>query len=246
MHYDTLIIGAGQAATPLASALAKAGRAVAVAERAHAGGSCINFGCTPTKAAIASAKLAHMARRAADYGVRLGGVDVDFPAVLSRARRIAGEMRSSLEESFGGEGKPALLKGQARLKGRSDRGLRVAIGGDEATAERVVLDTGTRTLVPPIDGLDDVAFLDAGNWLDQDELPRHLAIVGGGYIGLEMAQLYRRLGSRVTVIEGGGQIAGHEDEDVAGALATCCARRRSTSVSMRGPARWSTATACSA
>jgi pyruvate/2-oxoglutarate dehydrogenase complex dihydrolipoamide dehydrogenase (E3) component len=215
---DVLIIGDGQAATPLALALAKRGRQVAVAERQQLGGSCVNFGCTPTKAAIASARLAQQIRRAHDLGIRADRPEVDFPAVLERARRIRDGMRGSLAGALGTGDNPRLIHGHARFAGRTNDGFRVQVAEDEVVAGQVVIDTGTRSLVPPIDGLDEVDFLDAGNWLDGKELPRQLAILGGGYIGLEMAQLYQRLGSAVTVIEAGDRIADQEDADVSAAL----------------------------
>lgn len=224
MRCDVLIIGGGQAATPLAHAVAAAGQTAVLAERRHLGGSCVNFGCTPTKAAIASARLARQARRAQAYGLRIPQVEVDFPAVLARARRIVEDMRGSLESSLESTDNPRLVRGHARLTGRSDDGIRADVGGQEIVARHVVLDTGTRTKVPPIDGIDGVEILDAGNWLDRPELPIHLAIIGGGYVGLEMAQFYRRMGSEVTVIESGGQIAEHEDEDVARVLQDLLAR----------------------
>jgi len=216
-HYDVLIIGGGQAGTPLAHALAKAGRKVALAERAHLGGSCVNFGCTPTKAAIASARLAHMARRGGDFGIGISSVDVDFPAVLARARNIALASRQGLENGMQGEN-PKLLRGHARLDGHARKRFRVQIGEDTVTADQIVLNTGTRTAVPPIEGLKAIGFIHAGNWLDKPELPEHVAMLGGGAIGLEMAQFYRRMGSRVTVIENAPQIAGHEDLDIATAM----------------------------
>jgi len=218
MTFDVLIIGGGQAGVPLAHDLAGAGQQVALAERKDLGGSCINFGCTPTKAAIASARVAHLARRASEFGLRVPSVEVDFPAVLARAREVAAESRRGLDRGLEGKENPRLLRGHARLDGRDGERFRVRVGDEMVTAAQVVLDTGTRTLIPPIDGLAEVDFIDSGNWLDRAELPAHLAMIGGGYIGLEMGQFYRRMGSRVTVIEGSGQVAGHEDEDVATAL----------------------------
>jgi len=218
MNVDVIIIGAGQASTPLAGVLAKAGQKVAVAERKHLGGSCVNFGCTPTKAVLASAKLAHGARRAGEYGLRVGNVEVDFRAVLERAKGIVQESRKSLQETFEGDN-PTLLRGHARLTGRGgEEGFKVQVGNTSVTAKQVVLDTGTRSLMPPIEGLEDVEVIHAGNWLDKPDLPEHLVIVGGSYIGLEMGQFYRRMGSRVTIIESDAQIASREDEDVGRAM----------------------------
>lgn len=217
-HCDVFIIGAGQTGLPLAHALAKAGRRVALAERKHLGGSCVNFGCTPTKAAFASARVAHLARRAGEYGIRVPSVQVDFGAVLARAERIVAQSRSGLERPFGSVGNPELIRGHARFTGRAGDRFRLAVGDREITAVQVVVDTGTRTLVPPIDGLDTIDFLDADHWLLHRSLPRHLLIIGGGYIGLEMGQFYRRMGAEVTIAHAGSQIAEHEDADVAVAL----------------------------
>jgi pyruvate/2-oxoglutarate dehydrogenase complex dihydrolipoamide dehydrogenase (E3) component len=217
-RFDVLIIGAGQAGIPLAHDLAKAGKRVAVAEEKDLGGSCVNFGCTPTKAVIASAHVAYLARRSEEFGLKIPTVEVDFPAVLERARRILMESRNSLQKGFEKTDNPKLLRGSARFEGREMDAFSVRVGDQRLVTEQVVLDTGTRSTMPPIEGLDNVNFICAENWLDTTELPEHLAIIGGGYIGLEMSQFYRRMGSRVTVIEEGGQVAGHEDEDVAGAL----------------------------
>ncbi|HLJ51041.1 MAG TPA: mercuric reductase [Bryobacteraceae bacterium] len=212
-HFDVLIIGGGQAGIPLAGALAGLGRRVALAEQKHLGGSCINFGCTPTKAAIACARVAHLARRAADFGLRIPTVEVNFPAVLERARGIVMESRTGLEKRFGEN--PVLLRGHARFRGP---GFQLTVGDQAVTADQVVLDTGTRTSVPKIDGLDKLDYLTAENWLDHPILPEHLDLIGGGYIGLEMAQFYRRMGSRVTVWHRGPRVAPREDEEISAAI----------------------------
>ena len=217
--YDVLIIGGGQAGIPLAYKLAGEGMSVVLAERKDLGGSCVNFGCTPTKAAIASARVAHQARRADEYGIRVPEVGVDLPAVLERARGMAESKRSGLEEGFEGTQNPELIRGHARFSGRVNAGFRLDVGESSLTAGQVVINTGTRTLVPPIDGLDAVDYIDAGNWLDASDLPEHVAIVGGSYIGLEMAQFYRRMGSRVTVVVGNtDHVTAREDEDVSEAM----------------------------
>lgn len=216
-RYDVLVIGAGQAGVPLAHALASQGRLVALAERKQVGGSCVNFGCTPTKAALASARLAHDARRASEFGVRIPSVDVDFAAVIDRARRIAAESRAGLEKGLQ-SGNPRWMRAHARLAGRDGKTFRVTVGGEELAAGEVVLDTGTRTRVPKIEGIAGVPFLHAGNWLDLQERPEHVIVLGGGVIALEMSQFYRRMGSRVTVIERSARIAKQEDQDVSAAL----------------------------
>ncbi len=216
--YDTLIIGGGQAGVPLALALAQAGQRVALVERAQLGGSCVNFGCTPTKAVLQSAKVAYQARRAADYGLRVPTVEIDFPAVMARARRIVADSRSELQDSIGDSSNPLLIHGHARCAGREGKLFRVEVDARTLLCERLVLNTGARSSVPTIPGLDDVDFLTAENWIERDELPAHLVILGGGYIGLEMSQFYRRMGSRVTLIEAAGSVAANEDDDIAATL----------------------------
>jgi pyruvate/2-oxoglutarate dehydrogenase complex dihydrolipoamide dehydrogenase (E3) component len=217
-HFDFLIIGGGQAGIPLAYGLAKAGKRVGLVEEKNLGGSCINFGCTPTKAAIASARLAYQARRAAEFGLKIPAVEVDFDAVLKRAKDIVMRSRTGLDRGFEHTDNPTLVRGHAKLDGREGSGFKLRIGEARFTAEQVVLDTGTRTAIPSIAGLKRVDTIDSENWLERPDLPERLIMIGAGYIGLEMGQFYRRMGSQVTVIEGSGQIIGHEDKDVASAI----------------------------
>ncbi len=216
--YDVLIIGAGQAGPPLAIELARKKWRVALAERRDLGGSCVNFGCTPTKAVIASARVAHLARRGGEFGVRIPTVEPDLEAVLNRARGIVMQSRAGLREALATQENVRVIPGHARFEGREGRVFRLHVGEESLLASQVVLDTGTRSLIPSIPGLRDVDYLTAGNWIDRPALPTHLAVVGGGYTALEMAQFYRRMGSRVTVIEPSAEIASHEDEEVARAL----------------------------
>src|SRR2546421_5502277 len=217
-HYEVLIIGGGQAGIPLAHALAEKGKRVALVEERHLGGSCVNFGCAPTRAVIASARVAHLARRAKEFGLKIPKVSVDFPAVLKRAERILLESRDGLRKRLEKTKNPKLLKGHARFAGRDGEHFRVRVGESEVITAQAVIDTGTRSLIPPTEGLESVDFICAENWLEQRKLPARLAIIGGGYIGLEMSQFYRRMGSHVVVIEEAAQVAGHEDEDVARAV----------------------------
>ena len=217
-RYDVLIIGAGQAGPPLAIELAKMRWRVALAERKQLGGSCVNFGCTPTKAVIASARVAHLSRRGREFGIRIPSVEPDLAAVLDRARGIVVQSRAGLREALVNSRSLTVLEGHARFEGRERNGFQLRVGSRGIFSSQVVIDTGTRSRIPRIHGLGAIDFLTAENWIDRPELPRHLAILGGGYTGLEMAQFYRRMGSRVTVIEKGPEIAAHEDEDVARAL----------------------------
>lgn len=214
--FEVFLIGGGQAGIPLAGALASSGRRVALAERKNLGGSCINFGCTPTKAAIASARVAQLARRGNDYGVRIPAVEVDFAAVLARARGVAVKFRDELAGHFSAN--PELIRGHARFTGRKGSLFSLNVDGRALTADTVVLDTGSRSTIPRIDGLDRIDYLTAENWLDHTALPEHVAMIGGGYVGLEMGQFYRRMGSRVTVWQNGPRIAPKEDEDVSSAM----------------------------
>lgn len=218
--YDTVIIGGGQAGVPLAHSLAEAGQKIALIERENLGGSCVNFGCTPTKAAIASARIAHLARRAKEFGLVVPKVEVDFRAVLKRARKIALESRTGLESDLKETGNPKLVRGQALITGKDSQKNLFEIRVDKSllTAKQIVLNTGTRSLIPKIEGLDLIKFIDAGNWLEMKELPKHIAILGGSYIGLEMGQFYRRMGSNVTIIDENDRIASREDEDISAAL----------------------------
>src|SRR5262245_23950093 len=170
-HFDVLIIGGGQAGIPLAHQLTKTGKRVALAEEKHLGGSCINFGCTPTKAAIGSAHVAQLARRASEFGIKIPVVEVDFRAVLRRAKEIANEYREGLQKRFAQTDNPKLLSGQAHFVGRESDEFRLVVGDDFVLAEQVVIDTGSRSTIPPVAGLDRASFICAENWLESNELP---------------------------------------------------------------------------
>jgi pyruvate/2-oxoglutarate dehydrogenase complex dihydrolipoamide dehydrogenase (E3) component len=215
--YDAVIIGAGQAALPLARKLADKGWSVAIAERKHLGGSCVNFGCTPTKAVLASARVAHLARRASDFGISASSVVVDFPKVLDRARAIVRASQEGIASGLKAHGVD-VLNGQARFAGRDGNRLVLQLDGQSIRAKQVVINTGSRTALPPIEGLSTVEYLHAGNWLKHDQLPARVVIAGAGVIALEMAQFYRRMGAQVTVIGSGDQAAATEDPEVSGAL----------------------------
>jgi pyruvate/2-oxoglutarate dehydrogenase complex dihydrolipoamide dehydrogenase (E3) component len=219
-RFDAIIIGSGQAGNPLATALAKAGRQVALIEKYLLGGSCINYGCSPVKALLASAERVHQVATAAEYGVRAGAPKPDFPAIVARKDAIIQHkrdgVRSNLTEEQTGV---TVLMGHARF--RSARVLRVRLdNGDEQelTAPLIFINTGTRAAVPPIEGLAESGFLTNVDILDLKQLPDHLLILGGGYIGLEFGQMFRRFGSRVTIIDAAKNLLEREDDDVCQAM----------------------------
>lgn len=218
--HDAIIIGSGQSGKPLATALAKAGRNVAIIERRHVGGSCINYGCTPTKAMAASARATYLVRRAADYGVRDGaGVSVDFAAVRQRKDEIVMRFRAAGRRALEEADRVELLFGAARFA--DNRRIIVALnegGTRELSAPCIVIDTGGRPALPPISGLTDARPLDSTSVMELSELPAHLVVLGGGYIGLEFGQMFRRFGSRVTIIDASPRVISKEDDDVADAV----------------------------
>ena len=216
-EYDVIVIGAGQAGPGVAAAHAQEGRRVAMIEMAEVGGTCLNHGCKPTKALRATATVAHTARRAADYGVRTGEISVDFGFAIRRVHTMIDAMRESLASWVDGVENLDLITGTATLQTDPDQGPdrrhRVQVGGRTLTAPEVYLNVGGRASAPPIPGLDDVSYLTEVELLQLTELPEHLIIVGGGYIGLEFGQMFRRFGSEVTMLVGSG-VATREDPDV--------------------------------
>jgi pyruvate/2-oxoglutarate dehydrogenase complex dihydrolipoamide dehydrogenase (E3) component len=219
-RYDGIVIGAGQAGGPLATTLAKAGWKMALIEREHIGGTCVNEGCTPTKTMVASARVAHLARRAADYGVRTGSISVDMSVVRRRKREIVNDFRSGSERSVEGTPGLDLLVGEARFTGPKTLRVMLNDGGERAiTAETILINSGQRPAMPKIAGLDGVPALTSTTIMELDSVPEHLLILGGGFIGLEFAQMFRRFGSDVTIVQRGKQLAPKEDEDVAAEIA---------------------------
>jgi pyruvate/2-oxoglutarate dehydrogenase complex dihydrolipoamide dehydrogenase (E3) component len=214
--FDAIVIGTGQSGPSMARRLVAAGRKVAVIERKFFGGTCVNTGCTPTKTLVASAYAAHVARRGADYGVVIRSpVEVDMKAVKARKDAVVGVSRGGLERSLKTLDGCTVFEGHARFTGPRQ----VVVNGDTLTADWIFLNVGGRAVVPPIPGLDQVPFLTNSSMMDVDFLPGHLVILGGSYVGLEFAQVYRRFGSRVTVIEAGPRLIAREDEDVSHAVA---------------------------
>ena len=213
--YDAIIIGTGQAGPFLAERLAGAGMKVAIIERKLFGGTCVNTGCIPTKTMVASAYAAHMVRRAADFGVvNNGPVSVDMKLVKSRKDAISGQSRTGVESWLRGMTNCTVYQGHARFESSKE----VSVGSERLTADRIFINVGGRAVVPQMPGIEGVPYLNNSSIMDVDFLPRHLIIIGGGYIGLEFAQMYRRFGSEVTIIERAPHLARHEDEDVSTAI----------------------------
>jgi pyruvate/2-oxoglutarate dehydrogenase complex dihydrolipoamide dehydrogenase (E3) component len=209
-HFDAIIVGAGQAGPPLAGRLTEAGQRVAIIERKLVGGTCVNTGCIPTKTLVASAHAAQLARRGAEYGVGTGPVSVDMAKVKARKDDVMLADRRGVESWLAGMDGCSLVRGHARFEDPHS----VSVGGDLLHADRIFLNVGGRAVVPDIPGLADVEFLTNVSILELDTLPTHLVILGGSYIALEFAQMYRRFGARVTVVERGSRLASREDDDV--------------------------------
>ncbi|KSV80336.1 mercuric reductase [Sinorhizobium sp. Sb3] len=213
-HFDAIIIGAGQAGPSLASRLTSAGKTVAFVERKHFGGTCVNTGCMPTKAMVASAYAAHLARRGADYGVTTGPITIDFARVMARKDTVRFNSRKGVEGWLKGMPNITVIEGHARFEGPHE----VRVGGELLSADQIFLNVGGRAATPDFPGVEDVPYLTNVSIMDLDTLPRHLIVIGGSYIGLEFAQMFRRFGSEVTVIEKGPRLIGREDADVSVAI----------------------------
>ena len=218
-HVNALIIGAGQAGVPLARDLAQAGWRTLLIERAHVGGTCINEGCTPTKTMVASARVAYLARRGGDYGVELRDLYVDMVRVRERKRAIVESFRSGSERRLAASGVER-LDAEARFTGPRTVVARDHQGHERhVEADLVFIDTGARPAMPTLPGLDAVSVLDSTSIMELAEVPGHLIVLGGGYVGLEFAQMFRRFGSRVTIVQRGAGLLEREDPDVAAAVA---------------------------
>ena len=214
--FDAIIIGTGQAGPALARRLVAAGRKVAIIERKLFGGTCVNTGCTPTKTLVASAYAAHLARRAAEYGVSIAGaIRVDMKAVKARKDAVVAASRDGVERSLKTLKGCTVHEGHARFTGPKE----VKVGDEVLKADNIFINVGGRALVPPIPGLDQVPYLTNSSMMDVDFLPPHLIVLGGSYVGLEFAQVYRRFGSEVTVIERAPHLIAREDQDVSQAVA---------------------------
>ncbi|HYD45645.1 MAG TPA: FAD-containing oxidoreductase [Phenylobacterium sp.] len=213
--FDAIIVGAGQAGPPLAGRLTAAGMNVALIERKLFGGTCVNTGCMPTKALVASAHAAHLARRVGDFGVRLSGeVGIDMPAVKARKDKVSRDAREGVERWLRDMQGCTVFTGHARFTASRE----LEVGGERLSAERVFLNVGGRAAVPDMPGVGTVPYLTNTTILELDAVPRHLVVVGGSYIGLEFGQMYRRFGAEVTIVEKGPRLIGREDEDVSQAV----------------------------
>jgi pyruvate/2-oxoglutarate dehydrogenase complex dihydrolipoamide dehydrogenase (E3) component len=222
-HYDAIVIGSGQAGGPLATALARAGRRTAIVEREHAGGTCINEGCTPTKTMIASGRVAYLARRGADYGVETGPIRIEMETVRRRKRAIVESFRGGSERRLHGVENLDYLEGEARFTGHKRLAVTLK-SGEERTlaAESILINVGARPARPRVEGLETIPpaqILDSTTIMELDHVPDHLLVLGGGVIAVEFGQLFRRLGANVTIVQRGPKLLGREDPDVADALA---------------------------
>ena len=210
-RFDAIIIGSGQAGPSLAGRLTDAGMTVAFVERKVLGGTCVNTGCMPTKTLVASAYAAHLARRAADYGVMLDGdIRIDMPKVKARADAVIASARAGVEKRLRGMERCTVVQGHARFDGPDT----IRVGEEQLTAARIFINVGGRALVPDMPGVHDVPYLTNTTMLALDRVPRHLVVVGGSYVGLEFAQMFRRFGAEVTVVEKAPRLITREDDDV--------------------------------
>lgn len=217
-HYDAIIIGAGQAGIPLAKKLAKAGKQTVIIEKSWVGGSCINYGCTPTKAMIASAQAAHQARKAPDLGINIGNIHVDFKKIKERKDEIVKMFRTSAQKSIESTEGLELVLGEASFSGEKELTI-TSIGKKEiVTGDWIFINTGAEASIPKLKGLKSVNYLTSTSILELEEIPEHLIIIGGSYIGLEFGQMFYRFGSKVTVLEEASRIMEQEDEDVSAEL----------------------------
>jgi len=214
MKFDAVVIGSGQGGNPLCQRLADQGWNVALVERAHLGGTCINTGCTPTKTMVASAQVAHYARNATRWGVHASDVRVDLPAIVERKNKVVASFRARQERRVAERKTLRLYRGHARFLSAHQ----LQVGDEVIEGERVFIDTGTRPEIPRLPGLDSVPYLTNATLMELRGLPEHLLILGGGYIGLEFGQMFRRFGSEVTIVHRGDRLLSREDPDLADAL----------------------------
>jgi pyruvate/2-oxoglutarate dehydrogenase complex dihydrolipoamide dehydrogenase (E3) component len=215
-RWDAIVVGSGQGGTPLSRALAEAGMRTALVEREHVGGTCVNEGCTPTKTMVASARVAYLARRGADYGVRTGTVSVDLKRVRERKRAIVQSFREGNENRIRQTKNLELIFGAASFTGSKTLAVRGNDGKERTlTGNKIFINAGTRAGRPALEGLQQIPFLDNKSIMELDAVPEHLLVLGGGYVGLEFGQMFRRFGSQVTIVQARAQLLAGEDPDVA-------------------------------
>jgi pyruvate/2-oxoglutarate dehydrogenase complex dihydrolipoamide dehydrogenase (E3) component len=212
--YDAIVVGSGQGGVPLATNLADQGWRVALIEKGQLGGSCINYGCTPTKTMVSSARIAQAARRAPEFGIHLGKVRVNMAEIVARKNKIVESFRSGIEDQVENNANLTLYRRHARFSGPHE----IEVNGEALASDKIFINTGTRPRIPPIPGLDQVEYLTNRNIMELDAVPAHLIALGGNYIGLEFGQMFRRFGSEVTVVELNDQIVPREDPEVSASL----------------------------
>ena len=215
MDADAIVIGSGQAGVPLAARLAGAGKRTILVERSRLGGTCVNYGCTPTKTMVASARAAHVARTAGRLGVQAGSVRIDFPAIVARKDAIVRRWQDGVRKRISGAGERLqLVEGHARFVSANE----IEVGSQRYRAGLIVIDVGVRPAVPEVEGLGGLPWLDNRRVMELSAVPRHLVVLGGGYIGCEFAQMFRRFGSDVTIVESMDRLMSHEDPESSAAL----------------------------
>jgi pyruvate/2-oxoglutarate dehydrogenase complex dihydrolipoamide dehydrogenase (E3) component len=215
-EYQAIVIGSGQGGNPLCAALAGAGMRTALIEREHVGGTCINEGCTPTKTMVASGRVAYLARRGADYGVEIDNFKINMERVRKRKRDIVDNFRNSGQTALERTAHLDLIFGEASFNGSKSIAIKLKDGSQlTISAENIFINAGCRPGVPPVEGLNEIPYLNSTSIMELDELPEHLLVLGGGYVGLEFGQMFRRFGSRVTIVQSGSQLLAQEDADVA-------------------------------
>src|SRR6202163_1286287 len=219
-EYQAVVIGSGQGGNPLCKALAQTGMRTALIEREHVGGTCVNEGCTPTKTMVASARVAHLSRRGADYGVDTGNIRIDMARIRKRKRDIVDSFRKGSQASLEKTKNLDLIFGEAIFTGPKSLAVRLKDGTQRALrAEQIFINAGCRPAIPQADGLKDVPYLNSTSIMELDSVPEHLLVLGGGYVGLEFGQMFRRFGSRVSIVQSGAQLLRGEDSDVADEVA---------------------------
>ena len=215
-EYQAIVIGSGQGGNPLCSALAGAGMRTALIEREHVGGTCINEGCTPTKTMVASARVSYLAQRGADYGVEIEHFKINMERVRKRKRDIVDSFRNSGQSNLENTANLDLIFGEASFSGPQSVAIKLK-GGSQRTisASKIFINAGCRPGLPPVEGLKEIPYLNSTSIMELNELPEHLLVLGGGYVGLEFGQMFRRFGSRLTIVQSGSQLLAQEDPDIA-------------------------------